>query len=286
MLKMKHSVRKYIVSTAIVTAFVFSPMLTGSVFAYGGPDTEAGQNNATNAPIIEQVDKNETTTVNTGVVSKGDRGETVRNVQSSLNNLGYSANPDGIFGPETDEAVRDFQEDNALAVDGMAGPATMEALSLTETTKVNETTEAIQDESLTISEAPNQQTKSATTQASQSDVVSIANSLVGSPYTPGGTTPAGFDSSGFINYVFAEVGIPLDRTHASMWANNGVHVDSPSVGDVVFFENTYKNGVSHSGIYLGNNQMIHAGTEETGVEITTMSYDYWQSRYVGAKSFN
>src|SRR5699024_10183922 len=83
-----------------------------------------------------------------------------------------------------------------------------------------------------------------------------------------------------------KAGVSLDRTHASMWANNGKHVDSPNVGDVVFFENTYKNGVSHSGIYLGDNQLVHAGTSNTGVEVTTMSYDYWQSRYIGAKTFN
>ena len=72
-----------------------------------------------------------------------------------------------------------------------------------------------------------------------------------------------------------------------MWANDGQHVDSPSVGDVVFFENTYKSGVSHSGIYLGNNQMIHAGTPETGVEVTTPSAweYYWADKYIGAKRF-
>src|SRR5699024_2037859 len=119
----------------------------------------------------------------------------------------------------------------------------------------------------------------------QSDVVSTAHSLVGSPYAFGGTTPAGFDSSVFINYAFKEAGVHLSRTHEGMWENNGVHVDSPSVGDVVFFENTYKSGVSHSGIYIGNNQMIHAGTSATGVEVTSMAIDYWDSRYIGAKSF-
>nr|WP_255259929.1 NlpC/P60 family protein [Lentibacillus sp. CBA3610] len=70
------------------------------------------------------------------------------------------------------------------------------------------------------------------------------------------------------------------------WASDGVHVDSPSAGDVVFFEDTYNTGgASHSGIYIGNNQMIHAGTEDTGVEMTNMNIDYWQNRYLGAKSF-
>ena len=64
-----------------------------------------------------------------------------------------------------------------------------------------------------------------------------------------------------------------------------VTVDSPSPGDVVFFENTYKGGISHSGIYIGNNLMIHAGTEKTGVEIASLNIGYWKERYIGAKSF-
>src|SRR5690625_5993807 len=102
----------------------------------------------------------------------------------------------------------------------------------------------------------------------------MAQSLVGTPYTFGGTTPTAFDSSGFVNYVFAQEGIDLNRTHAEMWQKDGVEVDRPRVGDVVFFENTYKTGDSHSAIYIGNNQMIHADTEQSGVEIKGMSKDY------------
>ncbi|MBM7601591.1 cell wall-associated NlpC family hydrolase [Virgibacillus halotolerans] len=280
MFKINHSVKKYIVSTTFVTAIALTPILSGSVFAHGGPDSEASQNNSNNAPVTQQVEKEETPTVNSGTILTGDRGETVKNVQTTLNNKGYTANPDGIFGQETDKAVRDFQKDSSLSVDGKVGPATKEALAIK--------TSTTEKEDLTIVDAPKQQTKASTTSASNvsnSDIVSTAQSLVGTPYTFGGTTTAGFDSSGFINYVFAQEGISLNRTHADMWASNGTFVDNPSVGDVVFFENTYKSGVSHSGIYIGNNQMIHAGTEKTGVEVTNMGYDYWQDHYIGAKSF-
>ncbi|MBY7142791.1 C40 family peptidase [Virgibacillus sp. NKC19-3] len=283
MVKSNHSVRKYIVSTALVTSLVFTPILSGSVFAYGGPDEETSQNNA---PVNEQVDNQETTEVSIGLVSTGDRGESVSEVQSTLNDKGYNLNEDGIFGPNTDGAVKDFQEDRGLLVDGIVGSETSEALSLNNTST---------NDSLTIEEVSNEEEVNVSPQGdfddsesdySGSDVVSIAQDLVGSPYSFGGTTPAGFDSSGFINYAFGQAGIDLDRTHAAMWANNGTHVDNPSVGDVVFFADTYQGGVSHSGIYIGNNEMIHAGTESTGVEVTTMSYDYWQDRYIGAKSFD
>jgi len=294
MFKINHSVKKYIVSTVFVTSLVFTPVFSGSILAYGGPDTEAetSQNNAPVSTGVKEVEENKAP-VSNKIISKGDRGEDVRTLQAELQKNGYTANPDGIFGSETEEAVKNLQSDEGIAVDGIAGPDTNNALSISalsgnDTSNDNGSTSNEVTIEETTEDAPKPQTASISVDGSapaQSDVVSTAQSLVGSPYAPAGTTPKGFDSSGFINYVFKSAGVDLNRTHASMWANNGVHVDSPSVGDVVFFENTYKSGVSHSGIYLGNNQMIHAGTEETGVEVTSMAIDYWDSRYIGAKSF-
>src|SRR5699024_11676588 len=159
-------------------------------------------------------------------------------------------------GSSAEAAIKDVQAENGLAVDGIVGPATKEALK---SGKVKP--EKVSNET-TKEEAPKQETKEETTQSSSSnnsDVVSVANSLVGSDYVPAGTTPAGFDSSGFINYAFDEVGVSLDCKHSGMWANNGTHVDCPRVGDDVFFEGTYKDGVSHSGIYLGNDQTVQIG---------------------------
>src|SRR5699024_8337149 len=294
MFKINHSVKKYIVSTVFVTSLVFTPIFSGSILAYGGPDTEAetSQNNGNNAPVSTEVEENKAP-VSNKIISKGDRGEDVRTLQAELQKNGYTANPDGIFGSETEEAVKNLQSDEGIAVDGIAGPDTNNALSISassgnDTSNDNGSTSNEVTIEETTEDAPKPQTASRSVDGSapeQSDVVSTAQSLVCSPYAFGGTTPAGFDSSGFINYAFKEAGVDLSRTHAGMWENNGVHVDSPSVGDVVFFENTYKSGVSHSGIYIGNNQMIHAGTSATGVEVTSMAIDYWDSRYIGAKSF-
>ncbi|WP_188456219.1 C40 family peptidase [Virgibacillus oceani] len=270
----KRSIKKYIITTGFAVSLTFTPVVAGSVFAQAAvPDDSTSQNNTTGNKLTDNK-QSPTITIGSGFISEGDRGKAVISLQSALNEHSYNLAVDGSFGPITDNAVRDFQQDNALAVDGIVGPETKKALRSASNTE---------EEELTIVEAP---TPTESTTAEASNIVSIAESLVGSPYTFGGTTPEeGFDSSGFINYVFDQAGISLERTHAQMWKNNGTHVDEPSPGDVVFFENTYKDGVSHSGIYIGNNQMIHAGTEETGVEVTDLGYSYWESRYIGAKSF-
>ena len=111
-------------------------------------------------------------------------------------------------------------------------------------------------------------------------MIAEASIHIGTPYVWGGTTPSGFDCSGFVQYVFAQQGISIPRTVATQW-NAATAVSQPSVGDIVFFE-TYTNGPSHNGIYIGNNQFIHSGSS-TGVTITSMDNSYWKARYLGAK---
>src|SRR5699024_4359826 len=300
MFKGKYSVRKYIVTTVLATSFALAPIMSGSVLAYGGPAADTSANQTSETTQVEENNAQEAVQAeetNASTLRPGDSGPAVSDLQSKLQNLGYSLNIDGIYGPATESAVRDLQGNSGIKIDEIAGPATFNALNQnpSNATPTNETveennTQEENDEDVTIQEAPQQQIKPQTVSSSGSkgDVVSTAQSLVGSPYVKAGETPAGFDSSGFINYVFEQEGVNLHRTHQAMWDNDGVHVSEPSVGDVVFFKNTYNspNGpVTHSGIYIGNGQMIHAGTPETGVEYENMELDFWKDRYIGAKSF-
>lgn len=112
-------------------------------------------------------------------------------------------------------------------------------------------------------------------------LVETAKSLVGTPYVWGGSTASGFDCSGFIYYVYNQAGIKIPRTNTTGYDARSYDVNSPQVGDLVFFENTYRPGISHMGIYIGNNQFIHAGGDQ--VQITSLSNSYWSKHYAGFK---
>lgn len=111
-------------------------------------------------------------------------------------------------------------------------------------------------------------------------LINNAKAHIGTPYVWGGTTKSGFDCSGFTQFVFRESGITLPRQTTDQY-NIGKKVASPSIGDLVFFE-TYKEGPSHVGIYIGNNEFIHAGSTR-GVEISSMNNVYWKPKYLGAR---
>ena len=102
------------------------------------------------------------------------------------------------------------------------------------------------------------------------------------PYVWGGTTPSGFDCSGFTRYVYKQLGYTLSRT-AGQQLGNGYAVSSLQPGDLVFFDNTYATSAaaSHVGIYIGNNQFVHAASG--GVKVTSLSDSYYASRYIGAR---
>lgn len=114
-------------------------------------------------------------------------------------------------------------------------------------------------------------------------LIAEGKKYLGVPYVWGGSTPNGFDCSGFLNYVFGKVGVPIPRTVETIWSATKV-VSTPQLGDLVFFT-TYKAGPSHAGIYIGNNKFMHAGSS-TGVTITDMNNPYWKARYLGAKKVN
>jgi cell wall-associated NlpC family hydrolase len=113
----------------------------------------------------------------------------------------------------------------------------------------------------------------------------LAIERVGAAYTWGGTSPqTGFDCSGLVRWVLAQLGIEVGRTVWSQYPHGEpVSADDLRPGDIVFFANTYTAGLSHVGIYVGDGQFVDAGTERTGVRRASIWDPYWSARYVGAK---
>jgi cell wall-associated NlpC family hydrolase len=114
-------------------------------------------------------------------------------------------------------------------------------------------------------------------------VVSAAMKHLGARYVFGGTSPAGFDCSGFVWYVHKAAGHSVSR---GLWGqlNGGPRIALSALqpGDTVFFANTYMPGLSHAGIYIGGGRFIHASDESSGVKISSLSDSYWGPRYIGA----
>lgn len=114
-------------------------------------------------------------------------------------------------------------------------------------------------------------------------IIATAKKYIGVPYVWGGESPSGFDCSGFVQYVFKVHGISLNRTTETQY-NHGSYVSKSNLkpGDLVFFQNTYRAGISHVGIYIGNGQFIHASSSK-GVTISNLSSSYYTSHYYGAR---
>jgi len=127
-------------------------------------------------------------------------------------------------------------------------------------------------------------TQKTTTQDYNVDkLISVAKSLSGIPYKWGGTSTSGFDCSGFIYYVYNQAGKKINRLSTGGYYERSYYVNNPQIGDLVFFEGTYKSGISHMGVYLGNNQFIHAGS--SGVTITSLDNSYWKKHFESFKRF-
>jgi cell wall-associated NlpC family hydrolase len=119
----------------------------------------------------------------------------------------------------------------------------------------------------------------------QSEVLLFAMAQLGIPYANGGETPNdGFDCSGLVHYVYGNAAdLPLPRsTYGLVKVGRPVEAQHLQPGDLVFF-NTMRRAYSHVGIYLGRQRFIHAPSSGGVVRIENMNYDYWTTRYNGAR---
>ena len=218
----------------------------------------------------------------------GSHGHDVLLLQKKLQSVGYTiSSVDGIYGLETERAVAEFQRDNKIRITGIVNNATWRALKKAKKVEWGSNVPKPSPKPSTgiLNSrgplAPNNQPILAKNKVSA--LLKTAKSYIGVPYQFGGATPKAFDCSGYLQYVFAQNGINIPRTADEQY-KLGLRTKSSQQlvpGDLVFFT-TYEAGASHCGIYLGNNEFIHASSSK-GVRVDTLKDSYWAPRYLGGK---
>jgi cell wall-associated NlpC family hydrolase len=115
--------------------------------------------------------------------------------------------------------------------------------------------------------------------ATQSRIVSTALKHVGAPYARGGSSPAGFDCSGFVMFVYGRAGISLPHSAEKQYRiGSAVARNELEAGDIVFFDR-----LGHSGIYIGNARFVHATKPGDVVKVSSLDEDWFRRRWVGAR---
>lgn len=191
-------------------------------------------------------------------LKRGVTDDEVRRIQVELLRRGYRITEiDGIFGPETEAAVKLFQYHNDLNNDGVVDVKTYLAL---------------------FSRKSNYDVSFDSRRLIALDA---AISMLGTPYVFGGGNRRGIDCSAFTQRAYACAGVDIPRT-ADIQYEYGRKLKQSQVqaGDLVFYT-TYEPGASHCGIYMGNGKFIHSGSS-TGVTVADAFTGYWGQRYYGA----
>lgn len=201
----------------------------------------------------------------------GNSGLDVNALQEALKALGYLKidNTTNYFGSQTEEAIKIFQENMGLVVDGSVGPQTVDMIN-----------RQLVRRGLKVA-MPNR--GSVNRERSGEEIVSTAKKYIGVRYRSGGTSTNGFDCTGYTQFVYKQFGISLPRTTSSQaTAGTGINKSDLQVGDLIIFKNTYRKGPSHAGIYVGDGQFIHASTSR-GVRIDHLNSSYWGGRFHSAR---
>lgn len=241
-----------------------------TVDGYFGPASVKALNKDSTPAAKPKASTNKASTVSySRTLRNGSRGNDVKSLQAELKKLGHhKGSVDGIFGSGTRSSVISFQRAQNIAADGIAGSGTFRALNNVLSGKV------------TAGKPSTTPSRNSSSKSTSINIINEAKKHLGSRYVFGGSSPSGFDCSGFTQYVYKQMGINIPRS-TSTQANAGSRLSKSQLqaGDLLIFSNTYKAGPSHAGIYIGNGQFIHAGNSRTGVLTSSINSGYYNGKF-------
>jgi len=200
---------------------------------------------------------------------KGTYGSDVDSLQRQLIDLGYLDNATGYYGTETVAAVTAFQERNSLSVDGKTGEQT---LALIYSPNAKESAAKV---------------KAETRNANITTFLDVAEAQLGDPYIFGNVGPNSFDCSGLIYYCLKQAGSSLGRYNAAGYSQVDdwekiTSMDDLQKGDLLFFSTNGKK-IGHTGIYIGNGEMIDASSSNGKVVRRSCVSSFWEANFVVAR---
>lgn len=197
-------------------------------------------------------------------------GTDVESFQRQLKELGYLNKITGYYGTETIEAVKAFQKENKLSVDGKAGEKTLELIN-SDKAKLSPTI-----------------AKEARRKANITEFIAIAKKQLGKKYILGNEGPNSYDCSGLVYYCLKQAGSNRRRLNAAGFSNvsDWEKITSYSKlqkGDLLFFTNDAGTKIGHVGIYIGGGEMVDASSNNGKVVRRSATTSYWKKHFVCAR---
>ncbi len=188
-----------------------------------------------------------------------------------------------IVGEEADFYKIQYKDYEGYMAKSLISDKVVEVTSRGSEERKPEKAEQVLEKQEETEEVSNQVIKAPNSGAGQK-IADFALKYKGYSYVSGGTTPSGFDCSGFVYYVLNTCGYSLSRS-CQVQAKSGTAVSRENLqpGDMVFFCNGSNGSIGHVGIYIGDGKMIHAANSRRGVVTDTINSGYYNKYYDSAR---